>query len=166
MRRVAENCALWSRKNRSIMNRNLQYIIFCISLLCLVAVGDAMAQVSHISTVNPLTGAPYEKVYDYDFVDEKPQFPGGDRGLFNYINDTREYPYEAYHNGVEGRVFCTFIINPDGRVSDISIVRGAGDEQLNREAVRVISVMPKWKAGKVNHKAVPVRCYLPIAFML
>ena len=125
-----------------------------------------MAQVSHISTVNPLTGVPYEKVYDYDFVDEKPQFPGGDRGLFNYINDTREYPYEAYHNGVEGRVFCTFIINPDGRVSDISIVRGAGDEQLNREAVRVISVMPKWKAGKVNHKAVPVRCYLPIAFML
>lgn len=153
------------RKNRSIMNRNLQYLFLCIALLCL-GIGGAAAQVSHVSTVNPLTGAPYEKVYDYDFVDEKPRFPGGDRGLFNFINETREYPYEAYHNKVEGRVFCTFIINPDGRVSDISIVRGASNDQLNREAVRVISVMPKWEAGKINHKAVPVRCYLPIAFML
>ena len=51
-------------------------------------------------------------------------------------------------------------------MSDISIVRGASNDQLNREAVRVISVMPKWEAGKINHKAVPVRCYLPIAFML
>ena len=121
------------RKNRSIMNRNLQYLFLCITLLCL-GIGGAAAQVSHVSTVNP--------------------------------NETREYPYEAYHNKVEGRVFCTFIINPDGRVSDISIVRGASNDQLNREAVRVISVMPKWEAGKINHKAVPVRCYLPIAFML
>ncbi len=86
--------------------------------------------------------------------------------MLNYISETREYPYEAYKNKVEGRVFCTFIINTDGSVSNISIMRGAEDEQLNREALRVISMMPKWKAGKVNNKPVPVRCYLPIAFHL
>lgn len=86
--------------------------------------------------------------------------------MLNYISETREYPYEAYKNKVEGRVFCTFIINTDGSVSNISIMRGAEDEQLNREALRVISMMPKWEAGKVNNKPVPVRCYLPIAFHL
>ena len=148
------------------MNQNLQYLSLCLTLFLIAFGNNLWAQVSRVSTVNPMNGQPYEKVYDYDYVDEKPQFPGGNYGLLNYISETREYPYEAYKNKVEGRVFCTFIINTDGSVSNISIMRGAEDEQLNREALRVISMMPKWKAGKVNNKPVPVHCYLPIAFHL
>ena len=86
--------------------------------------------------------------------------------LFNFISETREYPYEAYEKKIEGRVFCTFIVNADGSVGGISIVRGSGNEQLNREALRVISMMPKWQAGKQAGKQVAVRCYLPITFHL
>lgn len=148
------------------MKQNLQYLFLCLTLALISTGIQASAQVSRVSTVNPATGAPYEKIYDYDMVDEKPQFPGGNCGLFNFIRETREYPYEAYQNKIEGRVFCTFIVNPDGNVSNIAIMRSSGNEQLNHEAMRVISMMPKWEAGKMNNKPVPVRCFLPIAFHL
>ncbi len=148
------------------MKHNLQYFFLFILLFGLAAGNRVMAQVSRVSTVNPMTGASYEKVYDYDYVDEKPCFPGGNCGLLNFISETREYPYEAYHNKVEGRVLCTFIVNPDGSVGSIAVIRGANNDQLDREAMRVISVMPKWEAGKIKNKPVPVRCYLPITFHL
>lgn len=128
----------------------------------------AAAQVQRVYDVNPMskTQSPYTDVYDYDYVDEQPQFPGGERALANFINETREYPYEAYKNKIEGRVMCSFIVGADGNVGYISVVRSSANEQLNREAVRVISEMPRWKPGKIDGTAVPVRCYLPIAFRL
>lgn len=130
----------------------------------------AMSQVRHVTTVNPLSPnhSPYDaiEVYEYDYVDVQPQFPGGEHGLINFINRTREYPYHAYKNRIQGRVLCSFIVGVDGKVSNIRIIRGAQDESLNREALRVISEMPKWKAGKVGGQAVAVRCVLPIAFRL
>ena len=105
-------------------------------------------------------------VYEYDFVDVQPQFPGGEHGLVNFINKTREYPYHAYKQRVQGRVLCSFIVGKDGKIIDIKVIRGAGNESLNREAMRVIKEMPRWKAGKVNNRKVPVRCVLPIAFRL
>lgn len=134
-----------------------------------VLVFPMMAQVKRVNNCNPMsrTQAPYsEIIYEYDYVDEQPQFPGGDCALVNFINQTREYPYDAYTKKIEGRVLCSFIVNPDGSVSHISVVRGAGNRSLNREAVRVISEMPKWKAGKIGNTAVHVRCLLPIAFRL
>ena len=127
----------------------------------------AGAQVRKVKMCDPNARAreTYIEVYEYDFVDERPQFPGGERGLVNFINKTREYPYDAYVAGVEGRVLCRFIINVDGSVSDISVIRGC-DQLLNREAVRVISEMPKWKAGKMGDRAVPVMYVLPIVFRL
>ena len=137
-----------------------------LAIITLTAVLPLAAQVRHVTTVNPTTKKAYMEVYEYDYVDIQPQFPGGERGLINFINKTREYPYRAYKKGIEGRVLCSFIIGTDGKVSDVRVVRGAGDESLNREAVRVISEMPKWSVGKVGNHAVPVRVVLPIAFRL
>ena len=106
------------------------------------------------------------EVYEFDYVDIQPQFPGGERGLINFINKTREYPYYAYKNKIQGRVLCSFIVGTDGRVSDVRVIRGSGDESLNREAIRVIGAMPKWSVGKVGKHAVPVRVVLPINFRL
>lgn len=127
-----------------------------------------MAQVKRVNNCNPMSRnqASYAEIYDYDYVDVQPQFPGGDCALVNFINKTREYPYEAYKKKIEGRVLCSFVIDTDGSVRHISVVRGASSDLLNREAVRVISEMPKWVAGKMGNTSVPVRCFLPIAFRL
>ena len=124
-----------------------------IALVTTLALLPASAQVRHVTTVRPATGQSTEmEVYEFDYVDVQPQFPGGEHGLINYINRTRVYPYEAYQKRIQGRVLCSFIVGTDGRV--------------NREAIRVISEMPRWSAGKMGHSAVPVRCVLPIAFRL
>lgn len=138
---------------------------FLISLT-LMSVLPMVAQVRHVTTVNPATKHSYVEVYEFDYVDIQPQFPGGERGLINFINKTREYPYHAYKNHIQGRVLCSFVVGTDGRVSDVKVIRGAGDESLNREALRVIGEMPKWSVGKVGGRAVPVRVVLPIAFRL
>lgn len=137
-----------------------------ITLLTLTSVLPMAAQVRHVTTVNPSTKQSYMEVYEFDYVDVQPEFPGGERGLINFINKTREYPYQAYKKRIQGRVLCSFIVGTDGKVSDIRVIRGAGDESLNREAIRVIGEMPKWSVGKVGNHAVPVRVVVPIAFRL
>ena len=148
------------------MPKRLNILILWMALASVAA----MSQVRHVTTVNPMSPnrTPYEsiEVYEYDYVDVQPQFPGGEHGLINFINKTREYPYHAYKNRIQGRVLCSFIVGTDGKVSNIRVIRGTQDESLNREALRVIGEMPRWKAGKVAGQAVPVRCVLPIAFRL
>ncbi|MBQ0116063.1 MAG: energy transducer TonB [Bacteroidales bacterium] len=146
-------------------NKTLQAIVAATAMLIAVPAG---AQIRHVTTVDPMARnrAAMVEVYEFDFVDIQPQFPGGERGLTNFINKTREYPYNAYKNKVQGRVLCSFIIGTDGKVSNIRVIRGTRDESLNREAMRVISEMPRWKAGRVGNNNVPVRCVLPIAFRL
>lgn len=135
-------------------------------LVTMSAVLPMVAQVRHVTTVNPMSKQSYMEVYEFDYVDIQPQFPGGERGLINFVNKTREYPYVAYKKGIQGRVLCSFIVGTDGRVSDVRVIRGAGDDSLDREAIRVIGKMPKWSVGKVGDHAVPVRVVLPISFRL
>ena len=147
------------------MHLNINRFVIILAMMLLVY--PTLAQVRRVrySCQSSHLKNTYVDVYEYDSVDEQPQFPGGERGLVNYINKTRKYPYEAYEAGIEGRVLCGFIINTDGSVSNITVLRGC-NEQLNREALRVISEMPKWRAGKVGDKSVPVIHMLPIVFRL
>ena len=103
-----------------------------LTLLTMMTVLPMVAQVRHVTTVNPMSKQSYMEVYEYDYVDIQPQFPGGERGLINFINKNREYPYHAYKNRVQGRVLCSFIVGIDGKVMDARVIRGAGDESLNR----------------------------------
>lgn len=117
------------------------------------------------STASDHHEMPQEKVYDLWYVDEEPRFPGGERGLLRYINTHREYPQEAYENGISGRVLCSFTISSDGTVSDVQVIRSV-EASLDREAVRVISSMPRWIPAIVSDQAVPVYYVLPIPFRL
>ncbi len=105
----------------------------------------------------------YKEVYEFDYVDDKPQFPGGGASMLNFINENRRYPAEAYARGVEGRVTCAFVVNSDGKVSDITILRGV-EHTLNREAVRILSRMPDWTPGKLDGQPVPVRVIYAVSF--
>ncbi len=139
------------------------------SLIAVFALLLVQGQVRHVTTARPAPGQSQSmemEVYEFDYVDVQPQFPGGEHGLINYINQTRVYPYDAYHKRIQGRVLCSFIVGTDGKVSHVRVIRGSGDESLNREAMRVISEMPRWTVGRVGRTPVAVRCVLPIAFRL
>lgn len=103
------------------------------------------------------------EAFEYDYVDVKPTFPGGDDKLLNYVNNTRKYPPKAYKKGAQGRVMCSFIILSDGSVSNVRVVRGV-EPTLNAEAVRIIEAMPQWQPGKMDGRPVPVRMIYPIPF--
>lgn len=114
-------------------------------------------------TTSQSGNATYKDVYEYDYVTEKPSFPGGSSKLIRFINNTREYPSTAYNRGIQGRVTLSFIVNTDGSISNISILKGVEDS-LNREAIRIIEKMPHWNPGRLNGRSVPVRVIQTVAF--
>lgn len=99
-------------------------------------------------------------------VESMPEFPGGQQQLYKYINENIKYPVIAQENGIQGRVICQFVVNRDGSLVDIDVVRSSGEPSLDKEAVRVIKSMPKWKPGKQRGKPVRVKYTLPINFRL
>ena len=101
----------------------------------------------------------------YMIVDEMPEFPGGDKELYQFIADNVKYPAEAKEKGIKGRVFVNFIVEPDGSVSDIKVLRGIGGG-CDEEAVRVVKSMPKFKPGIQNGEAVRVSYTVPVIFRL
>lgn len=115
-----------------------------------------------MSAVIPTTRVAID-VYDCESVDVRPSFPGGDTEMLKFINKERRYPSQAYHRGIEGRVLCSFVVNKDGSISHVSVIKGV-EESLNREAVRIVSNMPAWDAGQIDETPVPVYYILPISF--
>lgn len=101
----------------------------------------------------------------YDVVEEMPQFPGGPSALFEFISRNMQYPVVAEENGVQGRVICTYVIESDGSISDIKVVKSV-DPSLDKEAVRVVSYMPKWIPGKQKGIPVRVKYTVPVTFRL
>ncbi|MCM1377817.1 MAG: energy transducer TonB [Clostridium sp.] len=122
------------------------------------------AQTYRISAgVSPSGARCYLEVFEYDFVSEKPSFPGGERKLTEFINAHRHYPIEAYRNGEQGRVTCSFVVNTDGSVSHVKVIRSVS-ASLNEEAIRIFKLMPPWLPGKLNGQPVPVRVIRSIPF--
>lgn len=104
-----------------------------------------------------------EKVFDV--VEQMPEFPGGMKALMKWISENIHYPETAERDGIQGRVVCSFVVERDGSVSGIKVVRPL-DPSLDAESVRVLSQMPRWTPGKQNGKAVRVKYTMPITFKL
>ncbi|MBP8791130.1 MAG: energy transducer TonB [Breznakibacter sp.] len=98
-------------------------------------------------------------------VEQMPVFPGGEEALRKYIAQSVKYPAIAQENGIQGRVFVAFVVNTKGEVTDVKIARGV-DPNLDKEAIRVVTNMPKWAPGKQRGKAVKVSYTVPINFVL
>ncbi len=98
-------------------------------------------------------------------VEEMPEFPGGDTELRKYIANSVKYPVIAQENGIQGRVYVPFVVGTDGGVTQVKVARGV-DPNLDKEAIRVVQSMPKWKPGKQRGKAVKVSYTVPINFVL
>ena len=98
-------------------------------------------------------------------VEEMPEFPGGEEALRKYLNTAVKYPPIAQENGIAGRVTVQFVINQNGEVTNVTIARGV-DPSLDREAIRVVQAMPKWKPGRQRNRPVKVSYTVPINFVL
>jgi protein TonB len=107
-----------------------------------------------------------EEAIPFQLVEEKPSFQGGDANTFSkWVNTRLEYPEIAKENGVQGRVTLQFTVEKDGSVTKVKVLRGV-DPSLDKEAVRVVSMSPKWKPGKQRDRAVPVTYTFPVIFQL
>ena len=101
----------------------------------------------------------------FQIVEEMPSFPGGEQKLMEYVVKNVKYPQIAKETGIKGRVFVSFVVEPDGSVSNVKVLRGIGGG-CDEEAMRVVKSMPKWKPGKQRGKAVRVSYMLPVNFQL
>ncbi len=99
------------------------------------------------------------------FASVMPSFPGGDDAMRDYLGHELHFPEFCIRNGVEGTVFLTFIVNRDGSIGDIEVLRGV-DKFLNEEAIRVVKKMPKWTPGMQNEEPVRVQLNLPVKFKI
>lgn len=104
-----------------------------------------------------------EKVFDV--VEQMPSFPGGPSALMEWLSNNVKYPVVAQENGVQGRVVVSFVVERDGSITDVKVVRGV-DPSLDKEASRVVRAMPRWIPGKQNGSAVRVKYNVPVAFRL
>ncbi|MDJ1502345.1 TonB family protein [Xanthocytophaga agilis] len=98
-------------------------------------------------------------------VEQMPEFPGGIAELGKYLQKNLRYPAQARNQNIQGKVFVSFVVGADGTIKDVTIAKGIG-YGCDEEAKRVVSSMPKWKAGRQSGRSVPVRYSLPISFTL
>ncbi len=129
-------------------------------------------QVTNENTKQPTTSAGSNQTVNEDEeeyatifvkVEKKAEFPGGTAELISFLKTNLQYPPEAIKEKIQGKVFLEFVIQKNGEVTDISVIR-AVHPLLDAEAVRVVKLMPKWKPAEVNGKAVSSRFRLPISF--
>ena len=120
-----------------------------------------------VATPPPPPPAPKPEVSNkvFDVVEEMPSFPGGQGALMSFLNSNIKYPVVAQENGVQGRVIIGFVVERDGSITDVKVMRSV-DPSLDREAQRVVKAMPRWKPGKQNGSAVRVKYTVPVVFRL
>ena len=101
----------------------------------------------------------------FDVVERMPSFPGGNEALMKFLQENVKYPVVAQENGVQGRVVVSFVVERDGSITDVKVVRSV-DPSLDKEATRVVKSMPHWIPGKQNGAAVRVKYNVPVSFRL
>ncbi|MBR4363413.1 MAG: energy transducer TonB [Prevotella sp.] len=106
-----------------------------------------------------------EETKVFDVVEEMPSFPGGPGALMSFLSGNIKYPVVAEENGIQGRVIVAFVVERDGSITDVRVVKSV-DQSLDKEAVRVVKSMPRWIPGKQNGSAVRVKYTVPVTFRL
>ncbi|MBO7457831.1 MAG: energy transducer TonB [Paludibacteraceae bacterium] len=102
----------------------------------------------------------------YIVVEQMPQFPGGQNALIKFLSENVKYPVIARENRIQGQVRCQFVVNKDGSITDVEVVKSGGDASLDKEAIRVLKAMPNWIPGKQRGNPVRVKYTVPVTFKL
>ena len=142
-------------KKNDIMRR---FLLLVTVMLSAISVSVAMAD-------DPATKETEEVFWDIYYIPPQPEFPGGQEALMEWIEQNKVYPQEAIDKGIEGRVIVKFTVEEDGTVTNGKIVRGV-DPLLDKEALRLVSIMPKWKPARLDDKDIRAIYNLPLSFKL
>lgn len=130
---------------------------------------DAEAtQTTQVQEYVPVQKAEEEVIEEqeiFQVVESMPEFPGGEEARIQFLRDNIKYPQMARESGIQGTVYVTFVVEPDGRVTNVRVLRGIGGG-CDEEAVRVVKAMPRWIPGKQRGKPVRVQFNMPIKFTL
>jgi protein TonB len=133
-----------------------------------LAIEDSEADETTVIDVAPVIETAEEEEEEaqvFYIVEDMPEFPGGDLALRKYIANSIKYPVIAQENGIQGKVYVTFVVGKTGKVTNASIARGV-DSSIDKEALRVVNSLPPWKPGKQRGKPVNVSYTVPINFVL
>lgn len=133
-------------------------------------IDDTEADEQTMIDVKPVISMGREKEKEDDspvfyIVEEMPEFPGGEMALRQFIANAIKYPVIAQENGIQGKVYVSFVVGKDGHVSDARVIRGV-DPSLDKEAIRVVNSLPRWKPGRQQGETVRVSFSVPISFVL
>lgn len=131
---------------------------FLILVVALFASSYMMAQSEHLKNNKTATVL-------YESADVMPEYPGGMAALGAFLSENIEYPLDARETGIQGKVYVGFIVEADGEVTNVNVLKGIGGG-CDEEAARVVKMMPKWKPGTIDGKKVRVKYTLPISFKL
>ena len=132
----------------------------------IIASDEDMGEVVEIQNIeNVVVEEPEKEEEIFQVVEAMPEFPGGTAELMKWLQKNIKYPSISQENGVQGRVIVQFVVNRDGSIVDPVVLRSV-DPYLDKEALRVVSAMPKWKLGEQRGKTVRVKFTLPIQFRL
>jgi protein TonB len=140
----------------------------CLLLLCNAGYGQQNNINNPDAIDKPVAPQKVEKVQQdrvFTQIDQFPEFPGGTEGLKQYVKENIRYPEKAKKAGIEGRVVLQFFIDKDGSVIDEKVIRSL-DKDCDKEAVRLVRNMPKWKPGLQEGKPLKVMYTLPVTFRL
>lgn len=129
---------------------------------------DTEADEKTVIDVAPIIKQEEEKAEEsqvFFIVEDMPEFPGGELALRKFIANAIKYPVIAQENGIQGKVYVNFVVDKDGSITNAKIARGV-DPSLDKEALRVVNSLPKWKPGMQRGKPVKVSYTVPISFVL
>ena len=132
----------------------------------LVSIEDQGEVVEITDNANIVVEDIVEEETVFQVVEQQPEFPGGMKALMKYLQDNISYPRISRDNNSQGRSFIRFVVNADGSIQGVEVLKSSGDIYLDKEAVRVVESMPKWSPGKQAGKPVRVFFTLPVVFRL
>ena len=164
MQNLKKRIVMMNSKNRTNKKLAVVYALSALPVLAFLALGTQMVTIkqAQASTITEVASPPTEdKVFEK--LDVLPEFPGGEKAMMQWISQNMQYPKNAVDGNIEGRVIVSFIVEKDGSISNVE-VKESVHELLDKEALRVINAMPKWKPGLQDGQPARARFFVPISF--
>ena len=164
MQNLKKRIVMMNSKNRTNKKLAVVYALSALPVLAFLALGTQMVTIkqAQASTITEVAPPPTEdKVFEK--LDVLPEFPGGGKAMMQWISQNMQYPKNAVDGNIEGRVIVSFIVEKDGSISNVEVKKSV-HELLDKEALRVINAMPKWKPGMQDGQPARARFFVPISF--